>query len=364
MKKRIVAIVLCAVMLLSFTSCGIRIGDIDAEDVINNIVNELGVTTVVESENHKINIGMMAYYYQCIGGYLSRYDLVPDFAYHYEYIMDVSEHENDYKDGVSHELIMSETIYYARDVLMYCELALANGIALDAEDQRNVESQYIDYVEMEMNVPRSDTEDDLADKILEFVANNLFDVNDIRLAIEYSVLAEKGKEEMIRQIEASVSNDEIEDRHGRLDRHEEFYHSEVAKNYCVLEVNDPSEAERAIGVLEKADVSCIDDVIRVAEENELGSVSVKRNSYPNVEPTHDVERWLYSPERENGDIMSIPDSNLVVFYECDGEEIWRVYVRYLIASERIGKAKLEFSERYPNSLNHQALDLFEAIMDA
>ncbi len=54
----------------------------------------------------------------------------------------------------------------------------------------------------------------------------------------------------------------------------------------------------------------------------------------------------------------------IVFYESDGEEIWCAYVRYLLACERIEEAKVEFSRRYPNSLNFQALDLFEAIMDA
>ena len=61
MKKRIIAAALCVVMLVSFTSCGVRVGGFSLKGLVSDILSNF--TTVVSSENYGMTIGMMAYYY-------------------------------------------------------------------------------------------------------------------------------------------------------------------------------------------------------------------------------------------------------------------------------------------------------------
>ena len=282
MKKRIVALGLCIMMLtVSLSSCGVMLGGFGVPNVfdVSGVIDNF--TAVMYSENHSINVGMMAYYYNTVknsmslsslGGFSSAtnkvvtsgnddgeikyyvstdivdigdnviiYDKVTDFEISEgdmsgNIVINGNEFQisdgafsgnivingNDFVIGaLGGEIIMNSALEQAREILVYCEIADMHGINLSIEEEQQVEEdvrQYIEYMSMVSNM--TDNTSGLEGFVASILDEVLTDEKDTYKAAAYARLAEKVESWLYENAEAGVSSYDIEERYERQEHFE------------------------------------------------------------------------------------------------------------------------------------------------
>ena len=419
MKKRIIAAVMCVIMLVSFTSCGVAT---EAGGMLDRIISSY--TTIAYSENYSINIAMLVYYRSLIttttlnkvtdtfGG--SEGMIVYDKSFSY-----VQENDNGneaLKNGVtvyskdiavSKDITSSDSYYYisgtddgvisykletsdgilegyrldgnvgsyatgvvvdmAREVLLYCEIANEYGVELTDEEKDEIDesveeyfkdTDYINSIALFPSVP-----------VLNSLARELlFNEYDVRMAAEYLVLAQKGKEVMTERIEDSIYRSEVEERYNTSIHYADD--EETVRNLSYAFFKDEAEAQRAIErVLDRGTVNH-DSFRRVVEELHASEAGYEIEYQRGYVKSDAFDEWVYAEDRDEGDFTATPiyDEELsgyyAIFYGGEGEAIWYVRVREELVSERTGEFKDSAWSRYSVTVNYELVSTLNNILVA
>ena len=377
MTKRIVALALCVIMLFSLTSCGmlnINIGGFSDTGIREMLLSP--ITTVMSSDNYKISIGMMYYYY------VEQYHLFMSgakenikYAYSSDggaYDVELRE-ENDkvvfekgdenvsfkdyysYSDGSAFEIVgmgiselaMTAATEYAKEVLIYCETAYTYGIFLDSEDQQEIDELLTQYVEA--LEPENVVYPEIEENIFTVLLSELADANDVRRAIELSFLASKAKAEMDMMIEGGISESDIQAMYEK--KLPEENDSVRVREICCITFEDRNSAVDAIAYLEGADVS-VDSFITISCQAWGLDAEYVTDYMAGDMKNDDFDAWLYDEGRNLGDITAEPiydnntNSYIVAYYYCEGPEHGYIAAKELLIEARAQEYENEMTERY------------------
>ena len=207
----LITLVLAAALLLSVA--GIMLS-------ANGVFTRM--TTVVSSENYKINSNMMAYYYNTqYQNFVSNYSSYISSGYFSintgQDLADqpfggAADSTQTYYDelflgefeGTWHDYFMNAAVESAKGILMYCEASRDLGVTLTDED----------YATIDENIASYETTADLYGypSLNSFFAASFgrgVSEGDVRDCMEYSLLASKTMEKLSEQIEASVTKDDV-----------------------------------------------------------------------------------------------------------------------------------------------------------
>ena len=405
MKKRIIALALCAVMLLSFTSCGIRIGGFSLSGFIGDVISNF--TTVVDSENYSINIGMLTYYYydmlyktpfmlysaksSPMSSTVTENSIVVEKTINGDayvvdekkaYVLDESALENggvkvEIGSVTKEDLIINSTIvdgnnfvisdgsvYFqmldmesrksmviekARRILMYCEYANAHGIELDDKDSLEAERRLSDYVERMTSsddqalVSSASSNNPVKELLASVLSSLIFDEYDVITAIEYSILAEKGEAFMNEQIKNAISAWEIEREYENRGEYDDG-NEEKVKDICYATFDNRYDAEEAIEYLGK--YGSVEPERFIEISSELGVAATRVEEYYSKDKDDSaIDRWLYDGDRSIGELTEEP------IYDKEQDVYFVVYyycegadIRYVEIRDELASMRLSEME--------------------
>lgn len=421
MKKRIIALVLCIMMLtVSLSSCGVVIGGFKAPSLFSE------VTAVMSSENYSINVGMMAYYYNTaknsmtlssLGGsssptnkvvisgngdgeikyYVSTdiadmgdkvtinggnvqtdnyfsdnviiYDKVTDFEISEGVLSgNVIINGNDFVIGaLSGELIMNTVLEQAREILVYCEIADMYGIKLSSEEEQQVEEeirQYTEYMFMVSDIKDNTSGvDSFAASILTEV---LTDESDIEAAATYARIAEKTKNWLYENAEAGVSSYDIEERYERQEHFEGD--EENTRDFHFIFIKDEARARKIVSALKSYEVMYSERFVEITRDLANMEVSYVDCYSKGDMGSYALDEWLFNAN--TGDYTEEPvyDEKLggyfVAYYERAGDPVWYVRVREEIIKERFEADLNRYKEVFPVSTNESMKEILDYMLGA
>lgn len=409
MKKRIIALVLCIMMLtVSLSSCGVVIGGFEAPNLLSKL------TVVMSSENYSINLGMMTYYYNnalknmslstIVGGFSSSTDKIvtsvgddevkyyvsadlddkiainggsfgaSDNVIIYDKVTDFEISEGALSGnviisdgtiigGLVGENIMNTALEQAREILTYCELADMHGITLSEEELLLVESDVREYAEyMSYQGRYSDNSSGIESFAVSFVTEMLTDESDIELAATYARLAEKTKNWYYENIEAGVFDYEVEQRY---DTQEHFEGDEEnTRNIYFIFTENESLAYKTASNLKDYEGMYAELFVEVVRDEFRGIEASCVEGYSRGSVGSDsLDEWIFNANVGDFTEKPIYDEKLggyfVVYYECEGAPVWYVRVREELVAERFEEEESILKENFSISTNEAMMELFE-----
>lgn len=418
MKKRIIAAVLCVIMLVSFTSCGVAT---EAGGILDRIISSY--TTIASSENYSINIAMLVYYKSLIT--TTTVNKVTDtfggsngivvYEKSFSYVQDdynTSDNKNDLyvsKDIVVNKDITTGNNYYyisgntedavisykletsdgilegymldgnvgsyatgvvvdmAREILLYCEIATENGVELTDEEKDEIDEsvekyfENTDYINSINILPSIPFLNGLARELL-------FNEYDVRMAAEYLVLAQKGKEEMAKLIEDSIYRSDVEERYNTSIHYADD--EETVRNLSYAYFKSEAEAESAIERVLDRGIVTHESFRRVVEDLHASEVGYEVEYQRGYVKGEALDEWVYAEDRHEGDFTASPvyDEELsvyfVIFYGGEGEELWYVRVREELVNERTREFEDSAWSRYSITVNYDLVSTLNNILVA
>ena len=421
MKKKIIALALCLVMLTSMTSCGlfkVNVGGLSS-GIIEDAISSL--TTVVSSEHYSINLGMMAYYYNAKLQSFTAHSYIPidgeissdivikefkadnsttidketvankDYELKYESDLDASasrpKGENYFtvdKEAVANkdfavkyeaelgaiewspspEAIIDAILNEAKDILIYCEIADIHGIYLTDEDYRAIDEELIRYVEK--SAEEATTAEAASNSLIKNILGSVLTSDaDARKAIEYSHLANKAKDWLRENTEAGVSSWDIEERYGKQE-HDGEDEENVRELYYIFTQNEMCAREIVISLQAYGNVDS-DAFIEVS--NRFDDADVKYvDDYTEGDMNSDAfDEWLYSANV--GEITEEPvydkryDGYFVAYYEREGDPVWYVKAKEEITNERFQDSVQQFKNNISVSENGMMMDMLTYLLE-
>ena len=274
MKKRIIAALLCVIMLLSFTSCGVNLGDFslsdflkngfDKDKILDNIKNPADVLgevidsdkVVAYSGNYKITSTMMAYFYNTqYQNFYSNYSSYITSGY---FSIDPSgdltkqpfggpkDGSKTYYDalflgefeGTWHDYFMNQAVESAETILMYCEAAAAYNITLTDDDKATIDESIEGY----RTTATASGYPNLSSFFSAYFGKGVSEA-DVRDCMELSLLASKTMEKISEEIEASVTKTDIDTKYdaNKLD------YNVVDYTYYSFDINYDEVAKELLG---------------------------------------------------------------------------------------------------------------------
>ena len=401
MTKKIIALMLCAVMLLSLTSCGmldISIGGFSEGGVRDMLLYSL--TTVMSSENYRIDLGMMFYYYSeqyqmlmndsgadkdkyfyAVNDGNVKFEIVDkenisngadaDKKDEYKDVaIDKSDGSVDYNvivkdDALSvfvsdiSEQAMTGAIEYAKEVLIYCEYADRYGILLDEEDQSEIDEimlQYIEDVSSGMlSVP--EVEDNF---IIRMVIGDVISEGCARRAIELSFLASKARAEKEYDVELFLEDHVIEKEYlNKTPEPDDKIKTRVI-NYAYFE--DKTTAEKANAWLrDNGDYKILSSDFSYIWEVETFKVDDYMRGDMGCEA---FDQWLYEEASAFDRLTKAPiydesiNLYIVAYYCYEGEEHGYMVTKKRLVAERMQAAENEMVENYGVGTKAMGMKLF------
>lgn len=401
MTKKIIALMLCTVMLLSLTSCGmldISIGGFSEGGVRDMLLYSL--TTVMSSENYRIDLGMMFYYYSEQYQMLMNDSGADKDKYFYavndgNVKLEIVDKENisngadadkkdEYKDvaidkndgTVDYNVIvkddaisvlvsdiseqaMTGAIEYAKEVLIYCEYADRYGILLDEEDQSEIDEIMLQYVEDVssgmLSVP--EVEDNF---IIRMVIGDVISEGCARRAIELSFLASKARAEKEYDVELFLEDHVIEKEYlNKTPEPDDKIKTRVI-NYAYFE--DKTTAEKANAWLrDNGDYKILSSDFSYIWEVETFKVDDYMRGDMGCEA---FDQWLYEETSAFDRLTKAPiydesiNLYIVAYYCYEGEEHGYMVTKKRLVAERMQAAENEMAENYGVETKAMGMKLF------
>ena len=392
MKKRIIAALLCAIMLLSFTSCGVSVGGFNLNFDIMKIVEPLvsRYTIVMETENFTLDIAQMSHYYydtyysySLLSGntsgeiYFKDGDVISGIEYGENSftvnsgltitekveIVDGDSYIIQYNPsaiGISDEFIKSAAMVRARDDLIWCEIAYSLGLSITDEDQPEVYNRVEEYMKKAINdIPSSTSsarDNDFVKELISVALNAIIGENGTVMAIEKMVLAEKAK----AYVRDTVTDYDVHHEYeSRYDGYEVYRVKEV---YYIFTRNEYA-AREIIAALDRS--GNVNEMVFVNVVNGFYGVDVVGDSeyYYGDLKSEAFDEWLYDADRREGDFTAEPiydkgqDGYYVAYYRSEGDEKWYIDIRKELEEQRISGYYSEFSSMYGSITSDKALNL-------
>lgn len=214
------------------------------------------MTTVIHSQNYKVNSNMMAYYFNTqYQGFVSDYSTYIENGY---FSLDTSKELDDQKFGGSGEdgktyydstflgsfegtwrdYFMNSTVDSVKTILLYCEEANARSIALDQADLDSIDSEIQSFVSMASMYGYPSVNSFLAEQYGKGVSEG-----DVRDCLEYSKLASKMMQIISDEIESAITDTDISSKYdaNKLD------YNTIDYTYYTFKVNYDDVAKEVLG---------------------------------------------------------------------------------------------------------------------
>ncbi|MBQ8849331.1 MAG: hypothetical protein IJ011_03240 [Clostridia bacterium] len=233
------------------------------------------ITTVVYSQNYKINANMMAYYYNTqYQNFVSNYSTYLSYGY---FSLDTSKDLDEqpfggaedststYYDeiflgefeGTWHDYFMNAAVESAKSILMYCEAAEALGVSLTEEDYKTIDENIASYEETATYYGYPSVSSFLSASFGRGVSEG-----DVRDCMEYSLLATKVMEVIAEQIDGSVTDDDVNSNYNdnKLD------YNVIDYSYYSFKVTYDDVAEEVLGKEYETELKKDENKTKVLEE--------------------------------------------------------------------------------------------------
>ena len=344
----------------------------------NNNNSILSNITVMNSVNYEISSNMMSYYFatECndfvstYSAYLSNngqagmLSLDPNVSLKKQTFGGDPASGNTYYDtmffgeflGTWFDFFLYRVTDSVKSMLIYCEYARENNIALDESDRADIEET--------MQTFRDYVGSDKADSYFSQVIARGVKEKDVRKCLEYSMLANKAMLAFSDKISASVTDDEILERYEIYKNdYKEVYNTRTFSYAYFISEKDAETAIAAMmehasfknGALssetfrELALANGAEDFGRVTD-GQKGEFEIR-----------DFDDWLFGDDVTPGAITETPINYsrggcyIVALYEQLGVENWKADIKSVLVAEKSYVEHENLIARYSITVNEKKL---------
>lgn len=314
------ALCLLAALTLILTAVGCKKGsDVPLSPGLKMIegepVYDSGVA--MQTDHFTVTPGMMAYFFYDYGG-----RLMASMEAQKPFEEGKSLHDQLFTDTLSwYDVIMNETLAKVSEMLIYCEAASANGVAL-SNDQLNAIEGEISSLALSAATYYGKS----ADEYLQALYGPLMNCDELRGVLKLELLATTYSATVTRDLETGITEQAIRDyaeAKGLEDQTPSRNIAYLAVPYVSGEP-DSAKVSRILNAL-RADPT----IATLEGFPEVGTANKEQNLTPDNTGAESIEKWLFAAERTVGDCDRIEVGNYtyVLLYTGNGMSYAHVSAR-------------------------------------
>ena len=173
-----------------------------AGSMVSNSGMFLRATDIVESENYSVDAAMLSYYFY--GYYNSFLNQFGSYASYFGLDTNKSLKDQAYGDTTFFDYFMTSALEQAESIVLFCEEADVRGITLDEEDYAEIDASLVTLADVAIQSGYTPA------TYISMVYGQGVKEKDIRRAMEYSALASKCAAEVDKEIQAGVTDADID----------------------------------------------------------------------------------------------------------------------------------------------------------
>lgn len=246
-----------------------------------------------------------------------------------------------------YDMLISRTTDSIVSLLTYCEGAARAGVALDDDDEANIESTLVDY-----RIEGVRAGNMTLDQYLEYIYNYKITEADLKNILECETLARKYMNTLNTSFEASVTDEEVEEQLAAMGDSEKDMTLTRRLGHILFynesyDYDDDAMKEKAEEVLEKllSETLTTERFESFAKENS-DDTTVFFENVAKGDMMDEIDEWLYADGRKIGDCgIGESDYGLHIFYYPeDGEPVAVANARNQVVNEK-------YADWYENAQN-------------
>ena len=297
---------------------------------------------VLSSEHYDVSVAMLSYYFHTNHQAFVKEHIaiLPSLSLDLsKSLKDQSFGKGDSQDelflgefeGTWFDYFMDGTLDSVSNLLRYCEVAHEYGVSLGEDELAELDENF------DSLVAKASTFGMTEEAYLASLYGDGVKEADVRRAMEYSELANKGMSVLVQRLSDSIGDEEIRAKYE--ENPDEFeYNTERTRNVAYMLFGTENAAENAIALLKSRNVVTAEAFSALAEELEAAHTYLE--DYIKGSLASEVfDAWLFDENLIAESITEVPlaiDSSTfcVVLYCGEGHESWYVTVKNAILNEK------------------------------